>query len=426
MAYEKKLAAVAPQALTADGTQFGLVTVADSCKYRVKTTAYLINTAGAKLPVQIKKVISPTQLIVGEIDNKLSSWNPLDISSWTVASGAKLGAQEQDKNKIPDGDHYVAIYEADPIVADRVIPVDCNGNFYDANNPLPVAFDGTVNIGQVRVTACDNDPLPGAIHSSIRISDCINDLKINPDGSINVIVEGPAPKLLQNITLTYDETAPVPPGFSTVILTYMVPFGDKASLQRIFASGENIGRYDVLVNGTPISTQRTYFGGALNVDFLYNSSNGEGLPLSGGDIVTVKVLQTRPNTAIYEATLEVILNPIIIGGETVVATYNEILALAAFTTASIVTYTVPIGKTATLQRVFVSGENIARFDVFVNASVIGTKRTYFGGDLNDDFEFSGPDGGGVALAAGDVVTIKVIHHRPMAGSFEGTIEVIEF
>lgn len=428
MAFERAWSAVSPQSFTADGTRFGLVTVADSCKFRVKQSVYLKNTAGALLAVQVKKVISPTQLIVGTINNaQIGQWPPLDISSWTVASGAAIGAEEQQKNKIQDGDHYLAVYEGDPVVADRVIPVDCNGNFYGPENPVPVSIDGgTITIGTVRTTACDNDPSPGDIHSSIRISDCANDLKINPDGSINVVVENPTPTSGQNIFITYDESGPVPSGSPTTILTYTVPVGDTASLQRVFASGENIARFDVLINGSELATKRTYFGGALDVNFPFNTSNGEGVLLHAGDVITVVVLQDRLSTAVFESTLELILNPISIVGESVFPAYNEVLSVPSFTNVNVVSYTVPVGKTATLQRAFVSGENIARYDVFVNSVTIGTKRTYFGGPLNNDFEFSGPGGGGVALATGDVVTIKAIHHRPVPGSFEGTIEVIEF
>ena len=429
MAYERKWKAITPQPLTADANAFGLITLADTCGFYVKQTVYLINTAGATLAVQVKKVISPTQLFVGAIDQKISSWTPLNISTWTVASGAKLGAEEQNKNNIPADDHYTAVYEADPVVADRVILVDCHGDKIGDQNPLPVAIDGgdiTVNFGNVRISACDNDPQPGDLHSSVRISDCAHDLKINPDGSINVVVEGGASPTLQNVLLTYDESAPVASGSPTTILTYTVPFGDTASLQRIMAAGENVARFDILVNSTVISTKRTYFGGALNVDFSFNTSNGEGVHVNAGDVITVKVLHDRPYTAIFEATLEIILNPIVIPGESVFATYNEILSVPSFTTMTVVSYTVPIGSTATLQRAMVSGSNIARYDVFINASTIATKRTYFGGALNNEFEFSGIDGGGVALNAGDVVTIKAVHHRPYVSDFEGTIEVIEF
>lgn len=430
MAFERKWSAVPPQPFTADGSVFGLVTVASTCGFYVKQSVFLIKNSGATLPVQVKKVLSPTQLIVGTIDNaKISSWPPLDISSWTVASGAKIGAEEQNKNVLPPEDHQRAIYEGDPIAADRVIPVDCNGNHYNSNNPFPVSIDGTdvtVDVGTVRITACDNDPKPGDIHSSVRISDCANDLKINPDGSINVVVEQEPTPSAENITITYNESAPVASGLQTDILFYSVPVGQTATLQRVFASGENIAKFDVLVNGVVIATERTYFGSALDVNFLFNSSNGLGTLLNSGDIVTVRVLHNRPNTALFEATLEIILNPTVTPGQNVIVSYNEMLVIAPNTSSTIESYTVPPGQTANLQRVMASGTNIARFDILVNSSIVATKRTYFGGALNVSFEFTGFSGGGVPLAAGDIVSIKAISTRPTPTDFEGTIEVIEF
>src|SRR5581483_7604497 len=160
MALERKWPAVAPQAFTSDGNQFGLIIVADTKGFRVKQSAVLTNsTPGVTLPVQIKRVISKTQLVVGQIENKIAQWPPLDISTWTVASGAAISAGEQDKNNVPEKDHWSAIYEGDPVVADRVIFVDQYGNFYDDNNPLPISFDGTVTVGAVKIQDSAGNPL---------------------------------------------------------------------------------------------------------------------------------------------------------------------------------------------------------------------------------------------------------------------------
>lgn len=305
MALERKWNAVPPQALTANGNQFGLVTVADVAGFKVKQSAYLKNTAGTILAVQVKRVISPTQLIVGLIDNKLSSWPPLDITSWTVVSGATIGAEEQDKNNIPEIDHYKAIYEADPTVADRVIWVDKYGNFYDQDNPVPIIFDGSINVGNVRITACDDDPLPGDKHSSIRISDCVNDLKINTDGSINVIVQ-PIPSTNAQIISKYNEIAAVPSGSTVQIITYTVPVLKQAVLQRVFVSGENIGRYDLLINNIIQDRIRTMFGADLSQNFDFTSGNDSGLLLNSGDIVKIQVFNPRPYIGDFNARIQVL------------------------------------------------------------------------------------------------------------------------
>lgn len=167
-ALERKWNTVPAQLLTANGTTLGVVTVASTYGFKTKQTAFLQNTTSS-ITVQIKRVLSHTKMIVGYVDQRISSWKPLDISAYTIASGASIGAEEQNKNNIPSDDHYSAIYESDPIVADRVILVDKFGDLFGDDNPLPIAFDGTVTVGNVTIQDDDGD-----------------ELEINVDGSINV------------------------------------------------------------------------------------------------------------------------------------------------------------------------------------------------------------------------------------------------
>jgi hypothetical protein len=289
MAFERKWAAVPPQAFTANGNQFGFLTVADVAGFKVKQSAYLVNTAGATLAVQIKKIISPTTIVVGLIDNKLSSWIPLDISSWTVASGAAIGAEEQDKNNIPEVDHYKAVYEADPTVADRVVLVDQYGNIYSDANPLPATFTGTISIGEIIVKGTNG-----------------NTIEPNPDGSINVIVE-PIPAPNTQVVSVYNEIVAVPAGTTIQIVSYTVPPGDTAVFQRAAVSGENIARYDLYINGVIQDTVRTMFGGDLTQVFDFTSGNDSGYPLAANETISIKVLHNRPYTGNFNARLQVLV-----------------------------------------------------------------------------------------------------------------------
>lgn len=104
--------------------------------------------------------------------------------------------------------------------------------------------------------------------------------------------------------------------------------------------------------------------------------------------------------------------------------YNEITAVAASILTTIQTYTAPIGKTTFIQKIEVSGTNIAEYRVEINATIKDKKRTYFSGDLNLAFIFT-EIGTGLPLAVGDVVTVKVIHLRPTVGDFNSRIQVVE-
>ena len=85
-----------------------------------------------------------------------------------------------------------------PVSADRVVPVDPHGNFYNGNNPLPVAFDGTISIGDVTVVGTAPNHYP---------------LEPNSDGSLNII------SLAQLVPYKFDEIDAT----NSVIDGYTVP-----------------------------------------------------------------------------------------------------------------------------------------------------------------------------------------------------------
>ena len=138
MATERKWASVPPTPFTANGTAKGVITLADTAGFKTKQAVFLKSNTQPFLELQVKRVLSKTVLIVGPNDNRIATWTPSDISAYTTADAATIGAAEQDKNNIPEKDHYAAVYESDPTVADRTVDVDKYGNFYDSANPKPV------------------------------------------------------------------------------------------------------------------------------------------------------------------------------------------------------------------------------------------------------------------------------------------------
>lgn len=109
---------------------------------------------------------------------------------------------------------------------------------------------------------------------------------------------------------------------------------------------------------------------------------------------------------------------------TVQSIYNEISGIAISATATVNTYTVPLATTAILQKVEMGGSNIAIYEVFVNAVKIDKKRTYFGGDLSTELDFT-TSNSGITLNTGDILTVTVTNFRPMLGDFESRIQVLE-
>lgn len=108
--------------------------------------------------------------------------------------------------------------------------------------------------------------------------------------------------------------------------------------------------------------------------------------------------------------------------ETPINEFSETPAVANGSEATVLTYTVPVGVEAFLTRIDVGGENIARFEVYVDLELIARKRTWFGHGLSDTFDFSLSARRGLPVQSGKVITVKVLHERPFAATFEARLQ----
>lgn len=152
-AIEKSWPAVAPQLLTANGTSLGVITVANSSGFKVKQQIVVVATGQPDATVKIMRFISPTQFYVGTPSPKAGQalTQRTDLSAYTVAAGAYVYAEEQPKVTVKADDIWQAIYRQEPGTTIGVEIDDQWGNPINKDNPLPVAFDGTISIGQVEV-----------------------------------------------------------------------------------------------------------------------------------------------------------------------------------------------------------------------------------------------------------------------------------
>lgn len=157
MAIEQKWPAVAPQLFTANGTTFGLITIASTKGFKVKQKVAFSNTALLAGRFRVIRVLSETQLKVGIENPTQGLWfTGTDVSAWTVASGAYIYAEEQDKAKLKPEDIIQAVYDQEPTVALRNVLVDQFGDYYDSvvdtNGIRRLAVDAAVTIEGVTIT----------------------------------------------------------------------------------------------------------------------------------------------------------------------------------------------------------------------------------------------------------------------------------
>lgn len=148
--FEKEWLAVAPQLFTVNGSPNGLITVADTLGFKVKAEVVIQATALPNLTVEVKRVLSKTQMYVGA-KNKGINDRSVNLSQYTVAAGAFVYQDQQPRNTVSPADIIQAVYDQEPGVRIMVGLADSYGNAISESNPLPVAFDGTVSIGEVEV-----------------------------------------------------------------------------------------------------------------------------------------------------------------------------------------------------------------------------------------------------------------------------------
>ena len=195
MAFERQYEAQGPFAFTANGGIDGIITLETVGCLKVKQQIKLSSIGQPNLVVQIKRVLSPTTILVGPTDNNFKT--KTDVSNYTVADGATVFFAGESKPKLKVDDIWQAVYEQEPTVALRIFSVDKIGRPWDVDNPFPVQLsDGSVNIGtvnaevEVQLSHKSNSPDPGDIADTVNTVDGFLDKIV--DRSNNIVYEGVA------------------------------------------------------------------------------------------------------------------------------------------------------------------------------------------------------------------------------------------
>jgi hypothetical protein len=294
---EKRFYAVPSQPFTADGTVAGVITIAgNACAlFKVKQKVYLSATGLKDIYLEIKEIDNEDNIQVGPIAGTLNVPGAntgitarTDISAYTVALNAAIFADEQKRPAIDIIEIQRATYSEEPTCAQRGILVDDCGDTYSNTNPFPVAFDGTVTIGDVSIVEGGNT------------------MDVNTDGSINVNIVNSVPASTPGLVILSNEITSVASGIETTIITVTAP-SDGYRVQKIEVSGNNIALYRVYVNGgTPILYKRTWWSN-FNETFNFETFTS-GLLLTSGQVLTVTCYQTSPFLGTFEATVMTLIN----------------------------------------------------------------------------------------------------------------------
>ncbi len=173
----------------------------------------------------------------------------------------------------------------------------------DANQVLQGSFDEST--GRLRTDAlatvvnADIDVSLDAAEDNVAIADPDgNFLNINPDGSINVIVDttGSGKTLLTK----YTQVIGIVSGITTLIGTYTAI--SNTFLQKIEFSGTNIAEYELRINSITQDKKRTYFGNSLNSNFDFN----DGLQVTSGQVIEIYVVHERPDPGDFNSRIQIL------------------------------------------------------------------------------------------------------------------------
>lgn len=144
MASERKWPRVV-ETFAVDGTSDGAIKVASTDGFKVKARVIIKSNTQAQLVAEIKSIPDDYTIYVGPPDSKEMEAR-IDVSAFTVADGATIDQPAAKRPGISSGDFSRAVYEEEPTVAIRVIPVDKTG---DLTNPsidgiIPKEFDDSI------------------------------------------------------------------------------------------------------------------------------------------------------------------------------------------------------------------------------------------------------------------------------------------
>lgn len=213
---------------------------------------------------------------------------------------------------------------------------------------------------------------------------------------------------------------------------YLSPLNTKLDSEQVLKRS-----YDETKNRIRVDAEVTATIGA--VDVIIDAASGDNIKISDGvDILLINAdgsintnvsvshtddsIRLGDGTSLITSTtigpkqgLDVnVINSVSSAG-TLVNTFNSISSVSSGSLITIATRT--ITQNSVLKKCSASGENIAKFEVVLNGSVISSKRTYFGNSLNVDFEFDD----GIQLINTDIILIRVIHNRPSVSDFNANI-----
>jgi len=184
---ERLWLAISPRPFTADGGQYGQVTLTSTLDFKVKQTVNLRSSTQDSIKLEVKRIDSLTSMIVGPKTSDIDART--DLTAYLTADGADIRAPKQGRAAIPPLQWQNAVYAEEPMIAIRTAGVDEQGNYWSKTNPFPIDIQ-TVTIPTIDVAMTHRESYtPTADDAdSVRIGNGITGrtLEIYPNKDIDI------------------------------------------------------------------------------------------------------------------------------------------------------------------------------------------------------------------------------------------------
>ena len=157
------------------------------------------------------------------------------------------------------------------------------------------------SVGDNGVTAPPSSTEIGAINPSGNLAGLLVDV----NGAL--VVNGSGSFGIQNVVISYNEVASVPVGVETVIGSFTAPIGYTSYLLNILTSGQNIGQFNIYLNGVLFDRQYlSYTSFNALFDYKTNAGTVPGFVVTPGSIILVKAINAGISSALYNARIMVL------------------------------------------------------------------------------------------------------------------------
>lgn len=107
-----------------------------------------------------------------------------------------------------------------------------------------------------------------------------------------------------SVKYEYGEVSSVPIGATVAVVSKQLVPDEYLFLRHVFAGGDCIAKFQVLVDGVPIGTKRTWWT-KWDTDFWFNTSNG-GIIYQNEELIEVRVTNFGEHLGDFEASIGIV------------------------------------------------------------------------------------------------------------------------